>query len=327
MAERIRFPRNIGTTHGGNPAIDGEFEPIDVDSFRHHQLINEARLVAFTATPNPRAPWDWSTLAWQVTMPTTVLPGVHVELVLYGEGEQLVQPQGTRPAKPYNDTRYALVVRTPLAARQLGTVDLAVDFGACFELPQRIDEVKEMIRAEVKRAFPSSGQVTLRGDDIPVDIGINAFVVDVPLKADVPNWFDADIDMSLGFELYPVDGRVAAKYSFATVDVSFGVASTVLSAGCSRAVGKALEVSAEGFFDGFIGPAIARQMRDKVQAGMNAAMEVFNRNRTPKYKVYDFALTETNLLVRVCPESRPATPPTPVDNGGVLGGGVGPILA
>lgn len=319
MANRNRFP---GAS--GNPAIDGELpvDPIDPERFRHILLLNEAVLVSFAATPNPRKPWDWSTLSWDITMPTTFIPGVHIEVTLFGEGEQIVPPQGSRPAKPYGETTYTLVLRTPLAVRQLGKVDLGIDFGACFELPQRIDEVREMIRAEVRRSFPSSGKLTLRDGEIGVDFGINSFVIDVPLTADVPNWFDADIDLSLGFEVFPVDGRVGASYSFVQTNVSFGTASAILSGGCSAAVAKALEESSNGFFDGFIGPAIARQIREQVQAAMNSALTTFNNGRTPPYKVHDFTLTELNLLVRICPVSAP--PSSPSDHGGFGGAEIEP---
>lgn len=320
MADRIRFPGNVA----GNPAITGEVlpPPIDPERLRQIQLLNEAVLVSFAAAPNPRSPWAWSTLSWDITMPTTFIPGVHVEVVLFGEGEQVVPPQGSRPARPYNETTYTLVLRTPLAVRQLGKVELGIDFEACMELPQRIDQVREMIRAEVRRSFPDSGKVTLRDADIGVDFGINSFVIDIPLTADVPNWFDADIDLTVGFQVYPVDGRVAAAYSFAQTDVSFGTASAILSGGCSAAVAKALEESTNGFLDGFIGPAIARQIREQVQAGINTALTAFNNGRSPPYKVHDFSLTEFNLLVRVCPVSAPPAPP---DHGGVGGGGVGPL--
>lgn len=320
MADRIRFPGNAA----GNPAISGEVlpPPIDPERLRQIQLLNEAVLLFFAAAPNPRPPWDWSTLSWDITMPTTFLPGVHVEVALFAEGEQIVPAQGSRPAKPYNETTYTLVLRTPLAVRQLGKVDLGIDFGTCMELPQRIDEVREMIRTQVQRSFPASGKVTLRAADIGVDFGINSFVIDIPLTADVPNWFDADIDLTVGFQVYPVDGRVAAAYSFAKTDVSFGTASTILSGGCSAAVAKALEESTNGFFDGFIGPAIARQIREQVQAGINTALTAFNDGRSPLYKVLDFNLTEFNLLVRLCPVG---APPAPTDPGGGGGGAVGPL--
>lgn len=319
MASRTRFPGSAG-----NPALDGEVlpPPIDPERFRHIQLLNEAVLVAFAAAPNPRPPWDWSTLSWDITLPTTVLPGVHVEVALFGEGEQIVPAQGSRPARPYSEATYTLVVRTPLAVRQMGQLELGIDFGSCFELPQRIDEVREMIRNEVKRSFPDSGQVTLRETDIGVDFGINSFVVDVPLTADVPNWFDADIDLTVGFQVFPVAGRVAAAYSFASTNVSFGTASAILSGGCSSAVAKALEASTNGFFDGFIGPAIARQIRDGVQTGINTALTAFNTGRSLPCKLHDFSLTEFNLLVRVCPVS---APPAPGNEGGPGRGPVGPL--
>ena len=119
MADRPRFPGGTFGNRFGDPAIDGEVlpPPIDPERFRHIQLLNEAVLVNFAASPNPRTPWGWSTLAWDVTMPTTFLPGVHVEAVLFGEGEQIVPAQGTRPARPYNETTYTLSLRTPLAVR------------------------------------------------------------------------------------------------------------------------------------------------------------------------------------------------------------------
>ena len=92
MADRPRFPGGTFGNRFGDPALDGEVlpPPIDPERFRHIQLLNEAVLVNFAASPNPRTPWGWSTLAWDVTMPTTFLPGVHVEAVLFGEGEQIV---------------------------------------------------------------------------------------------------------------------------------------------------------------------------------------------------------------------------------------------
>lgn len=313
MADRPRFPGGTFGNRLGDPALDGEVlpPPIDPERFRHIQLLNEAVLVNFAASPNPRTPWGWSTLAWDVTMPTTFLPGVHVEAVLFGEGEQIVPAQGTRPARPYNETTYTLSLRTPLAVRMMGQVTLGIDFGACQELPQRIDEITENIRQEVRRAFPSSGKATLRDSEIGVDFGINSFVIDIPLKVDGPALFNAEIDVTLGFQVLPVDGTVVARYSFARTKVSFGVLAGIVSVGCTVAVATALEEACNGFFDGYIGPRIAQDIGNRLRADMAAAMDAFNRGRSPPFKMHDFSLTAFNLLVRVCPVSAPPPPPDP----------------
>ena len=163
-------------------------------------------------------------------------------------------------------------------------------------------------------------EMVRRMRDIGAQAPLQRFIAE-ELAPGVAATSDADIDMQLGLEVFPVDGRVGARYGFSRTTVSFGTASAILSGGCSAAVAKALEAACDGFFDGFIGPAIAGQLRNEVQAGMSTAVTEFNRGRSPPYKVHDFALTDFNLLVRLCPVS---APPAPSDHGRPGGGGVGP---
>ena len=255
-------------------------------------------------------------------MPTTVIPGVHIEVHLYGEGgDQVVQPQGSRLAAPYVDTTLALTLRTPLASRQLGTLDLAVDLSSCrsIDLPVNLNK---LIKDEANKPFPSGGKLTLRGDGARVDIGINSFVIDIPLQADVPNWFNADYDISLGFSVFSIEGRVGATHDFARTQVSFGVLSGILSGGCSAAVAAGLETQSDGFLEGFIGPEIAGRIARQIQTGVNAQLKLLNDARPPvPFKFHDFNLTESGITCRYCPVQAPPTMP---DHGGV--GGLHPVI-
>lgn len=304
--------RPITNTTGISTTGESPFPPPDFEEIRQIQLLAEAVLVSFTATPNPLAPYGRATLAWQITMPTTVIAGVHVEVHLSGETDQdqVVQPSGSRQAAPYGDTRYAIYLRSPLAARQLGTVDLAVDFGACKGVDTAPSIFSGLVKGEANKAFPPGQKVKLRGDGATIDIGLNAFVVDIPLEAEVPNWFNADIDVSLGFSVFTQDGRIGVTHDFARATVSFGARSALLSSGCTVIVAKALEELSDGFLSGFIGPVVAGRLADKLSANVDDnLMRLNNANPAPTvpYRFYDLTLSDVGMTYRFCP-AHPAPP-------------------
>jgi hypothetical protein len=106
----------------------------------------------------------------------------------------LIDSKGNKVVAPFGDTTYAVSLRTPLASRQLGTLDLGVDFGSCTSVDTAAAVFTAAVTSEANKAFPAGGQVALRGNGSSVDIGFNSFVVDIPLTASVPNWFDADVE-------------------------------------------------------------------------------------------------------------------------------------
>ena len=121
---------------GGGPGLDPTLQPpqppqpppLDPDEIRQIQMLAEAVLVSFTATPNPMPPYGKTKLEWDITMPTTVLPGVHVEVHLNdGVGDAVIDPTGQRTVSPYAETNWSIYLKTPKASRNLGTVSVTVD--------------------------------------------------------------------------------------------------------------------------------------------------------------------------------------------------------
>jgi hypothetical protein len=306
-----RGPGTIGnssTDTTGTPPIP----PVDPEKLREIQLLAEAVLVSFTATPNPLAPFGRATLAWEIAMPTTVIPGVHVEVHLDGPGDETVAPQGSQVVAPYGEASYGLALRTPLATRALGTVDLAVDFGACASLDTAAILFTAAVTSQANDAFPAGGQVTLRGSGASVDIGYDSFVVDIPLTASVPNWFDPDVDVSLGFSVSSQNGQLIVTHDFAKTTVSFGAASSALSVGCSAAVAAALEAQSDGFLTGFIGPVIAGRIAAALTDDLNTKLGLLNHSDPPPavpFRFYNVVLTTDGLTYRFCPA--PSGPPHP----------------
>jgi hypothetical protein len=275
-------PKRPGAATNFGGAELPPFEPIDTEEIRHRELLREASLVSFTATPNMLVPFGRATLAWSIAMPTTIIPGVHVVAHLWGPGfDHVIDPSGSVIVLPYVDATYSVYLRTPLVARELGVLELGVNMGTCTSVEYAASVFSGLVVGEANKPFPAGGEVTLRGSGSSVDIGYNSFVVDVPLEIEVPHWFNADIDVSMGFNVFSQDGQIRATFSVARVTVSFGTASVVLSAGCSAAVAAALEMQAHGFLDGFVGPVIAERIAVILNREMTRHLNRLNGTPAP----------------------------------------------
>src|SRR4051812_45927964 len=107
QASKLQPLREIVMANPNQPGTTSTTpQPIDPEEMREIQLLAEAVLVSFTATPNPFAPFGHAKLAWDITMPTTVIPGVQIEVHVSGLGDQAFDPKGSRPVAPYNGTTY-----------------------------------------------------------------------------------------------------------------------------------------------------------------------------------------------------------------------------
>jgi hypothetical protein len=82
-------------------------------------MLNEAVLDVFAADLPTARPFEANTLRWDVTMPTTVIPGVVpiLELSVGPNGHvDGLSAAGSRPAKQRSATTYALSIIAPKAS-------------------------------------------------------------------------------------------------------------------------------------------------------------------------------------------------------------------
>lgn len=317
---------------GPNPATtlnpQPQPPPLDPDEVKQIELLNGAVLNSFTATPNPMPPYGETKLQWDITMPTTVLIGVHPEVHLSdGVGDTVVDPTGQEIVTPYGDQDWSITLKTPKASRYMGTVSVTVDLGTCTSVEIGSVLVIAEIKSQAQSPFPAGGQIALRGGGATVDIGSNSFVVDLPLTASVPNWFDADVDVSMGFSIWAKDGVLQASNDFATTKVSPGWLSTVLSVGCASAVADGVEATSDGFLNNFVGGAIAQNMVDAVQAQIDDKLAGINASSTVgPYKFYDLSLTPDVMTFWFCPTQQGGGGPTgPTHHPPIGGGHVHPV--
>jgi len=310
-------PIHIGIGgHGGVTGTTGPFGgTMDPDRVRQIQLLAEASLVSFTATPPALTPFGKARLAWNVAMPTTVLPGVTVEVVIEGLGGDLVGngPGGTVLAQdsitvaPFGDTTYGVALRTPLAYRELGTLSLAVDFATCNSLDLPIAAFTNAIIAAAKTQFVGNSQLKLRQDPT-VDVGINSFVLSILLEAEVPDWRNANVDVTLAFSISAQrNGLLGAMLDTANASVSPGPLSTILSAGCATAVADACESVINGLLWTSVGPAMVRALADALNGAVAGRRDelgvdvVTTTTKVPKFDLYDLTITSGGITMRMCP--------------------------
>ncbi len=291
--------------------------PIDPDELRQIQLLQEAVLVSFGSTPNPVPPFTQFKLQWNVIMPTTVLPGVSVELHLHdGVWDQLIMAQGERIIAADAESEFAIYLKTSKAARHLGSFSATVDLGTCRTIEYGAIFFTTIVVSEAERSFPAGGQLSLRGGGASVDIGINSFVVDVPLTASINNWFDPDIDVTMGFSLWAENGVVQASHDLARTNVSPGALSSILSGGCAGKVAEAVEGTSDGYLSHFVGPEIASRLREAVQKNVDETLRTLNAQSPPvPFKFYDLTLTQDGMSYRFCPNGRPRPTRPPLDDG------------
>jgi hypothetical protein len=335
-------PRNTGP--GGSTGLTGTGPvqppvppPLDPDEIKQKQLLNEAVLLSFAAVPGALQPFGRAKLAWDITMPTTVLPGVNVEVLFRGVGDdQVVDATATRIVAPYNDHSYGLYLRTPKASRHLGSLDLVVDHAACIP-PVNIGPglFSQPIKDQANGAFPSGGTITVRGNGAAVDIGYNSFVVDIPLKAAINNWFDPAINISIGFSLASegwrlrerreeydnLDKAIGVSFDLAKTNVIPGSSATVITFGAADKIMEIAEGTSDGYLYGFVGPEIANRIKHALVDNVWSSLSRINDNVPPgqtQNSFYDLTLTAAEgLTIRFCPDSaKSAQPPAQPTGGG-----------
>jgi hypothetical protein len=170
-------------------------------------------------------------------------------------------------------------------------------------------EIADLIAKRAKEIFPDGSDLTLRGDGASIDFGINAFVLQIPMQAHtnvvITDIDVADIDVTLGFSLTTLDGRLVVSHDTASTSASIGAVRGALSHGCTLLIARTIELVSNGYLS-FVGPVIARQIAQEIGVAVTKQLDRLNGANPPiPYKLYDLTLTMDALQMRFCPE-RPA---------------------
>lgn len=288
----------------------------DEEAIEERKLLNKLVLTAFTATPGTIKPFQPSTLGWSVRVPDSVSAVINVTFTVSNHD---VPAAGTLPVSPLATGAFVLTAHSPLTSRLMGTQVVNVDLGGLVEgsLPRAsiqfaAQSVKDLFRA---------GRLSTRGDLSVQMLPPDGLRLRVPLSADIPNFFNADIDVDLDVRVsvksLPGGRRVAsAQLSAVSVDVIFHVLEHILSLGTATAAQALIEPLAADLIKGFLGPQIETIFGRPLQQTIDAFLALWRgadpANRT--YRLYSITADPAGLIILGAPV------PAPSGTGGGAGG-------
>ena len=294
------------------PPPTHEDDPDFEEAQEERRLLNLLKLRSFTVTPATIKPFEKATLKWEVSVPAAAANVATVAL-----GGAVVPAVGSRAVGPLATGAFVLEARGSLTKRIMGSRVVNVDQTGLQErqisarvIQDNAQGIKDLLRA---------GRLSSRGDVAVSMRPPDALLVEVPLEASIPNFYDADIDLDLTIALTAVsqpDGQRVLRVTLRAVDVDviFHLAEHIFSGGAATAAQAMLQPLAADLIKAFLGPQIEAQVRAALQpvvdimlSGMSATDPA---HRT--YKLYAIEAAPLDLVIVGAPA--PLVVPPPVLN-------------
>lgn len=230
------------------------------------RLLRQVRLRSFTATPATVQPFEPATLAWDVLVPPAVAAQLAPQVTL---GGVVVTNAGVRQVVPLVTGAFPLEVRSTRARQVLGTRVVQVEATECQEGSLPRASIAARAQDGVKALFVG-GSLSSRGDVTVSMRPPDAVLAEVPLRVDIPNFFNADVDVDLtvavGVVTQPTGRRVVSvSLRAVAVDVIFHPLEHIASLGSAAAAQAMIQPLAADLIHTFLGPQIASVVRAPLQ--------------------------------------------------------------
>lgn len=253
---------------------------------------------SFTADPRSVNTFGTTRLAWEVILPAN--SPFDIEVVLEGDA---VQPIGSTSVTLSSTRTFSLGAKTEHAGRALKRVSVEVDDSACqTKLLVRADDIVNVIKAEMDQRFSGSSDFRLKDNGTSVSVGDGTIGIAVPLEIEVPNWFNADMAISIKLAVLP--GRpVSVTAPTVSVDVRWNFFEHLASLFCTGAVQSGMEKLAQAFLADIVAadlvPAVADSLSGRVREFLDGlqADDPLQRTWVPRL----VSLSGAGFTVTGCP--------------------------
>lgn len=254
-------PRNL-INIGNHYLVAADWDRLPDDN----GILDEFELVSFTVTPQTIRPYESASLSWEITGPTN-----KVELALLGpaiwtDPDLLTRTQieaiGTQTVSPLTTTNYYLKAKRGAATKILGVVSLEVDLEEVEVggIPGSL--IEEGVKSYLDGSFTRNSSVSLRNNGATALLEEGGLSASIPLKIEVPSWFNADLNIDLDFSIFTrrsglYTNRLVTELETVDVDVSWHWAEHILSLGVTGISQAVLDVALKEFIEGIIGEFLA----------------------------------------------------------------------
>lgn len=239
--------------------------PIDPKVRKEEQeALKKVTLKSFGVNPKSVRTLGSTVVSWDVTVPATSVD-IAIEL-----NDRAVAPKGSQSFSLVQSTTFTLVARTENAGRQLRRLTVTVDPSDCRSKLIEALLITLQIKNAVKNQFGASKKFKLRDNGPTVTMTDGEIGIGVRLTLNVPNWFDADMNITIQLSVLPGPKiKVASKNVF--VNVKWGFFEHLTSLGCTGFVQSGMEQIAREFLTHIVDAELAPAIAD----GLNAELGKF----------------------------------------------------
>jgi hypothetical protein len=260
--------------------------------------LQKVVLHSFNANPLAVKTFGATALSWNVTLPTD--SPFDMSVLLNGKD---VAPIGNQTVNLLQTTVFTLSAATEHAGRQLRTLTVRVDASDC--RAHTIDPflITQPLKTEFDTRFGGSSKFSLRGNGTTVTLGDGTINIDVPLTINVPDWFDAD--MNINIQLAVSGGsRVLVTAPVVSADVSWSFFENLLSLGCGDLVQSGMTQMAQAFLSDIVNselvPKVTQAITDQVNGFITSLQTADPQHRT--YVMTLLVLSGGGLTFTACPK-------------------------
>jgi len=273
---------------------------------KERDALKKVKVVKFGVTPIKVDPFSTVTATWNVTVPTDTGFDIFVKLQ-----NQAVAPSGSKTiqvASSNIDVQLgAAIVDDPTVGVVLRGLPVVVNTSDCQTTPFiPASLVTTPIKNVLDAAFGGGGNFSLKPGGSTVTAGNGGLVdIQIPIAIDVPNWFDADMNIHIQLTIAGGNGKVFVAAPVVDPQVNWSLLSNLLTFGCTDAIGSGMsqisKVFLEHIVDAELRPTITQELQSQVDSFVASLEQNDPQHRT--FVMTSLLFTATSgLQITACPK-------------------------
>ena len=269
--------------------------------------LKKVKLNSFSVVPANVSPYGQVTATWDATVPNDT--GFDVVIALNG---QQVTNTGSKTFTVAQRTTFTLsaVIEpdppVPPAARILKSLFVTVNTTGCGDIPFPSSVVTSPLKDGMDAAFSGGGNFSLKDGGSTVTAGPDGLVdIHVPITIEVPDWFDADMDIHIQLTITGANGHVFVAAPVVDPQVNWSLASNLASFGCTDAIGLGMTKISYAFLERIVDNEIRPMVTQKIEDIVNLSLTTL-QNNDPQKRTYVMTTlifsAARGLLISGCPQ-------------------------
>ena len=280
--------------------------PVGIPTQAEKDALKQVRVNSFSVVPTTVAPFGTVTATWDVTIPDTAFD---IALILHNQPVGGTGTKTFRLATQSESFALSAVINDPplpFASRMLKTIRVGVNSAGCQDQPLPASAVTVPLKETLDSVFSSGDNFTLKDGGSDVTAGDDGLVdIHVPLTIDVPDWFDADMDIHIQLTITGADGHVFVAVPVVDPQVNFSLLSNLASLGCTDAIGSGMTKMAYAFLermvDAELRPVVEQRIVDQVNSFLTTLQNNDPQKRTFVMSTLIFSAAR-GLIITGCPQ-------------------------